>query len=96
MSPRVDADAPSVVVSRLGSSAVGISWPTSARKLAVPMPATPGPNQASALASSFVSSAPVVRAGLRVGLHHRVICSSPIRTERSGALDKTTRGERLK
>jgi hypothetical protein len=26
---------------------VGISWPTSARKLAVPIPATPGPSQRS-------------------------------------------------
>jgi hypothetical protein len=26
----------------LGSRAVGISWPMSARKLAVPMPRTPG------------------------------------------------------
>lgn len=68
MSPRVDADAPSVVVSRLGSSAVGISWPTSAKKLAVPMPATPGPNQASAVPSALASSLSFVRAGLRVAL----------------------------
>jgi hypothetical protein len=37
--------APRVAVSRLGNRAVGISWPTSAGKLAVPMPATPGPSQ---------------------------------------------------
>jgi hypothetical protein len=45
MAPSADAGAPSVEVSRLGSSAVGISWPASARKLAVPMPATPGLSQ---------------------------------------------------
>jgi len=45
MRPRAAAGAPRVTVSRLGSRAVGISWPTSARKLAVPIPATPGPSQ---------------------------------------------------
>jgi hypothetical protein len=41
------AGAPRVAVSRLGRRAAGISWPTSARKLAVPIPATPGPSQRS-------------------------------------------------
>ena len=36
-----DAEAPSVRI-RSGRSAVGTSWPVSARKLANPMPATPG------------------------------------------------------
>ena len=45
ISPSAAAGAPRVAVSRLGSRAVGISWPTSARKLAVPMPTTPGPSQ---------------------------------------------------
>ena len=41
-SPSAAAGAPRVVVTKLGIRAVGISWPTSARKLAVPMPPTPG------------------------------------------------------
>jgi hypothetical protein len=47
MRPRAAAGAPRVVVSRLGRRAVGISWPASARKLAVPMPRTPGVSQRS-------------------------------------------------
>ena len=41
ISPSAAADAPSVVVRKLGSSAVGTSCPTSARRLAPPIPATP-------------------------------------------------------
>ncbi len=36
------AGAPRVEVSSDGNNAVGISWPTSASRLAVPIPATPG------------------------------------------------------
>src|SRR5579883_1355360 len=46
MTPNAAAGAPSVLVSRLGSSAGGISWPRSARKLAAPIPRTPGMNHA--------------------------------------------------
>ena len=41
ISPNADAGAPSVTVRKLGSSDVGISWPTSDRKLASPMSRTP-------------------------------------------------------
>jgi hypothetical protein len=44
MTPSAAADPPSVDVIRLGSSAVGTSCPTSARRLAVPIQATPGVN----------------------------------------------------
>src|SRR4029450_6595350 len=47
ISPRAAAGAPRVAVSRLGSRAVGISWPVSDSKLAAPMPATPGLSQRS-------------------------------------------------
>jgi len=43
--PSADAGAPNVEVRTLGSSAVGISWPASDNKLAVPMPATSGLSQ---------------------------------------------------
>jgi hypothetical protein len=57
MTPRAEAGAPSVEVNRLGSRAVGISWPTSAKRLALPMPATPGPNhRASTSAASVVAT----------------------------------------
>ncbi len=42
INPRTEAGAPMVTVSRSGSSAVEISWPASEKKLARPMPATPG------------------------------------------------------
>jgi hypothetical protein len=42
ISPNAEAGAPSVEFKRLGNRAVGTSWPTSARKLAAPMPLTPG------------------------------------------------------
>ena len=45
--PRAAAGAPRVAVRKLGSRAVGISWPASDRKLAAPMPRTPGVNQRS-------------------------------------------------
>src|SRR5271154_837890 len=41
ISPGAEAGACKVPVSRLGSGAVGISWPRSARKLEIPTPATP-------------------------------------------------------
>src|SRR5437870_4937264 len=44
MAPRIAADAPREL-RRLGSNAVGTSWPTSARKLAAPMPTTPADSQ---------------------------------------------------
>jgi hypothetical protein len=60
--PRAAAGAPSVAVSRLGSRAVGISCPTAARKLAAPMPATPGrcPVVASLMAAVSPSQ-PIIR-----------------------------------
>src|SRR5204863_5392945 len=45
MSPSAEAGAPNVDVSRLGSRAVGISCPASAKKLAVPIPRTPAFSQ---------------------------------------------------
>ena len=42
MSPRAEAGAPSVTVRKVGSSAVGISWPASEKKLAMPMARAPG------------------------------------------------------
>jgi len=39
------AGAPRVPVNSEGSSEVGISWPTSASRLAVPIPRTPGVSQ---------------------------------------------------
>ena len=45
INPSADAGAPSVTVRKLGSSDVGISWPTSERKLASPIERTPGLNQ---------------------------------------------------
>src|SRR2546421_2022884 len=44
MRPRAAAGAPNET-RRLGNKAVGISWPTSARKLAAPMPTTPADSQ---------------------------------------------------
>lgn len=41
ISPSPEAGAPRAVVTRLAISPVGMSWPTSARKLAEPMPTTP-------------------------------------------------------
>ena len=43
-------------VRKRGSSAVGISWPTSARRLAAPIPRTPGVSQASVDSSGCASS----------------------------------------
>jgi len=57
------AGAPRVLVSRLGSSAVGISWPTSARKLAAPIPA----HDRSAVSAAFPSDAQEVESGVEVG-----------------------------
>ena len=58
MRPSADAGAPRVDVSRLGNRAVGTSWPASARKLAAPMPVTPGVSQDPAC-SSVLATRPV-------------------------------------
>jgi hypothetical protein len=80
MRPRAAAGAPNVAVSRLGSRAVGISWPTSARKLAAPMPRTPGMSQRScgwvvgSLMAAVLSSETTSRhsrAGLDLGVCSR-------------------------
>lgn len=52
IAPNTDAGAPSVEVSSDGSNDVGISCPTSASRLAPPMPLTPGVSQAGSAASS--------------------------------------------
>ena len=56
MAPSADAGAPSVEVRRLGGSAVGISWPASAKKLAAPISATPGLSQAASTSLDSVTS----------------------------------------
>ena len=52
ISPSAAAGAPSVEVRSDGSSAVGTSWPRSARRLAPPIPATPRVSQRASLRSS--------------------------------------------
>ena len=57
ISPSAAAGAPSVVVTKLGSNAVGTSCPTSVRKLAAPIPPTPGVSHARRAATSSAGSA---------------------------------------
>jgi hypothetical protein len=57
MIPSAAAGACSVDVSRLGSSEVGISWPASESRLAVPMPATPGVSHCSRSVEGSVTAA---------------------------------------
>ena len=61
MRPSADAGAPRVDVSRLGNRAVGTSWPASARKLAAPMPVTPGVSQSPALSSVLATRPSLAR-----------------------------------
>jgi hypothetical protein len=65
MMPRAAAGGRSVEASRVGSSAVGTSWPTSASRLAVPMPATPGLNQPLCRVASSCSGTVTVRQSVR-------------------------------
>src|SRR5262245_8533454 len=57
MIPSAAAGACRVDVSRLGSSEVGISWPASESRLAVPMPATPGVSHRSLAGEGSVTAA---------------------------------------
>jgi hypothetical protein len=59
ISPSAAAGAPRVAVTNEAISEAGISWPTSARKLAVPIPATPGASQGRWPARRFASVRPV-------------------------------------
>ena len=51
MTPNTDAGAPSVEVSKLGNNDVGTSCPASDKKLATPIPVTPGVNHPSVRAT---------------------------------------------
>ena len=59
-SPSALAEAPRVVVRKLGRSAVGTSWPRSESRLATPIPRTPGVSHAVPAVSSAVGSVSTV------------------------------------